>query len=157
MPRSEAFIKTDMVPVRVLLADDQPRLFAQIALILGNTHEIVGTVGHGRELVEAAARLDPDVIVSDISMPGVGGFAALRELKRSGSRSRFVFLTVHDDPDFVREALCLGADAYVVKSRLASDLPEAIRAAREGRVFVSPSARLGLEPILNGREPEESR
>jgi DNA-binding NarL/FixJ family response regulator len=122
----------------VLLADDQPAMLAQIAGVLGNTYDIVGTVGDGLCLLESAARLDPDVIVSDISMPGIDGFGVARSLKRAGCRSRFVFLTVHEDPDFAREALSLGADAYVVKSRLASDLLSAIREAVAGRKFVSP-------------------
>jgi DNA-binding NarL/FixJ family response regulator len=127
------------VRTRVLLADDQPRVLAQVAHILGETCDVVGTVGNGLALLEAAARLDPDVIVSDISMPGIGGFGALRGLKRAGCRSRFVFLTVHEDPDFAREAMSLGADAYVVKSRLASDLLSAIREVVAGRTFVSPT------------------
>jgi DNA-binding NarL/FixJ family response regulator len=115
-------------------------VLAQVARILGETYDVVGTVFDGLALVEAAARLDPDVIVSDISMPGLGGLGALRSLKAAGCRSRFVFLTVHEDPDFVREAMTLGADAYVVKSRLVSDLPKAIHEALAGRTFVSPSA-----------------
>ena len=114
-------------------------MLAQVARVLGETCDVVGTVFDGLALVEAAARLDPDVIVSDISMPGLNGLGALRGLKAAGCRSRIVFLTVHEDPDFVREAMSLGADAYVVKSRLVSDLPKAMREAVAGRTFVSPT------------------
>jgi len=139
---SEVPIENQAIRLRVLLADDQPPMLAQIARILGKTYDIVGTVGDGLCLLESAARLDPDVIVSDITMPGIDGFGAVRSLKRAGCRSRFVFLTVHEDPDFAREALSLGADAYVVKSRLASDLLSAIDEAVAGRQFVSPTVKV---------------
>jgi DNA-binding NarL/FixJ family response regulator len=126
----------------VLLADDQPPMLAQIARVLGKTYDIVGTVGDGLCLLESVARLDPDVIVSDVIMPGIDGFGAARSLKRAGCRSRWVFLSVHEDPDFAREALSLGADAYVVKSQLASDLLSALREALAGRKFVSPSVKI---------------
>ena len=87
----------------------------QIARVLGRTYDIVGSVGDGLCLLESAARLDPDVIVLDITMPGIDGFGAARSLKRAGCRSRLVFLTVHEDPDFAREAMSLGADAYHMK------------------------------------------
>ena len=128
--------------MRVLLADDQPPMLAQVARVLGGRYDIVGTVGDGLSLLESAVRLDPDVIVSDITMPGIDGFGAARSLKRAGCRSRLVFLTVHEDPDFVREALSLGGDAYVVKSRLVSDLSSAIQEALAGRTFVSPTVKI---------------
>jgi DNA-binding NarL/FixJ family response regulator len=130
----------------VLLADDQPPMLAHIVLLLGKTYDIVGTVGDGLCLLESAARLDPDVIVSDITMPGIDGFGAVRSLKRAGCRSRFVFLTVHEDPDFAREAMSLGADAYVLKARMASDLLTAVREALAGRKFVSPTVRSEAGP-----------
>jgi DNA-binding NarL/FixJ family response regulator len=125
--------------VRVLLAEDQPAMLAQIVFVLSGTYDIVGTVGDGLSLLESAARLAPEVIVSDITMPGIDGFGAARSLKRAGCRSRLVFLTVHEDPDFAREAFSLGADAYVVKSRMASDLLNAIHEVVAGRKFVSPT------------------
>ena len=128
--------------MRVLLADDQPPMLAQVERVLGGRYDIVGTVGDGLSLLESAARLDPDVIVSDITMPGIDGFGAARSLKRAGCRSRLVFLTVHEDPDFAREALSLGGDAYVVKSRLVSDLSSAIEEALAGRTFVSPTVKI---------------
>jgi DNA-binding NarL/FixJ family response regulator len=138
---SEVPIQAKAVRVRVLLADDQPPMLAQVSRVLGTTYDIVGTVGDGLSLLESAARLDPDVIVSDITMPGIDGFGAARSLKRAGCRSRLVFLTVHEDPDFAREAMSLGADGYVVKSRLASDLVIAIREAVANRKFVSPTVK----------------
>jgi len=139
---SEALINSTPICARVLLADDQPAVLAQVARVLGNTYDIVGTAADGRCLLESAARLDPDVIVLDITMPDIDGFGAARSLKLAGCRSRLVFLTVHEDPDFVREALSLGADAYVLKSRLVSDLQNAIGEVLAGRKFVSPTVNV---------------
>lgn len=123
---------------RILLADDHPGALAQAAGRLREDYEVVGTVTNGLDLLEAAQRLDPDVIVLDISMPKLNGFEAAQRLKQSGCRSKLVFLTVWEDVDFVREALSVGADAYVVKSRLASDLKLAVSEVLAEHKFVSP-------------------
>ena len=127
---------------RILLADDHPALLAETAHLLGQNHDVVGAVANGLDLLAAAARLDPDLIVLDISMPGVDGLEAARRLKQAGCRSKLVFLTVWEDADFAREALALGADAYVVKSRLATDLLPAISQALAEHHFVSPTLTL---------------
>lgn len=123
---------------RILLADDHPGALAQAAGRLRESYEVVGTVANGLDLLEAAHRLAPDVIVLDISMPGLNGFEAAQRLKQSGCRSKLVFLTVWEDVDFVREAISIGADAYVVKSRLASDLKLAVAEVLAEHKFVSP-------------------
>jgi DNA-binding NarL/FixJ family response regulator len=127
---------------RILLADDHPALLAETASLLQRDHEVVGTATNGLELLDQAERLHPNVIVLDISMPVMDGFEAARRLKQSGCRSKLVFLTVSEDADFAREALALGAEAYVVKSRLASDLVGAISDALVERQFVSPTIEL---------------
>ena len=138
--------------MRILMADDHAAMLAQAARLIGGTHEVVGTVANGLELVEAAVRLDPDLIVLDISMPVLDGLEAARRLKQAGCRSRIVFLSVHEDPDYAAAALAVGADAYVVKSRLASDLMPAISLALAARQFVSPTITL---PDRNGGENRE--
>ena len=127
---------------RILLADDHPALLAETSRILQQEYEVVGTASNGLELLEGAERLAPDLIVLDISMPQLDGFEAARRLKRSGSRSKVVFLTVWEDAEFAREALELGADAYVVKSRMASDLIPAVSEALAEHHFVSPTLNI---------------
>jgi DNA-binding NarL/FixJ family response regulator len=123
---------------RILLADDHADALAQAARLLGRHWDIAGTVANGVELLAAAARLDPDVIVLDIAMPLMDGFEAARSLRQSGNRSRFVFLTVWDDDDYRTESQRVGADAYVVKSRLASDLVAAVQTALDHHEAESP-------------------
>jgi len=109
----------------------------KVAHLLEPEFEIVGAVGDGRALIEAVGQCCPDVCVVDISMPILGGIEATRELINSGSNSKFVFLTVYEDPDFLQAAMDAGAAGYVIKSRIAVDLIPAISGAMEGR-FLGP-------------------
>jgi DNA-binding NarL/FixJ family response regulator len=95
-------------------------------------------VTDGQQALEAARELKPDVLVLDISMPVVNGIETAHRLREAGDPTRIVFLTVHDDADFAREALAAGALGYVIKQRMASDLIAAIKEAHTGRSFVSP-------------------
>jgi DNA-binding NarL/FixJ family response regulator len=124
--------------MRVLLADDHPVLLQLIRGLLEPSFDVVGAVGNGESLIEAAGKLQPDVIVTDISMPKLNGIEAANRLKESGSTSKIVFLTVHAHPDFVQAALKAGAVAYVSKMRISTDFLDAIKEALEGRIFVSP-------------------
>ena len=126
----------------MLLADDHAAVLAQTIAVLSGEFEIVGSVGNGWDLIEAATRLDPDVVVLDITMPGMNGMEVALKLQRAGCRAKLVFLTVHDDPDYMRTAFQTGGAAYVVKSRLASDLVTAIHEVHAGRCFVSPTISL---------------
>jgi DNA-binding NarL/FixJ family response regulator len=119
------------------LADDHPQFPEMEERVLEPEFEVIGKVQDGRSLFEEAMRLRPDIIVTDISMPIVNGIEAADLLSESGCNSRIVFLTVHDDSDFVDKCLSTGAYGYVVKSRIASDLVPAIRAALAGNIFVS--------------------
>jgi DNA-binding NarL/FixJ family response regulator len=127
---------------RVLLADDHPAMLALTADALAGECLVVGSVGDGCELLAEAERLHPDVVVLDITMPRLDGIEAARQLRSSHQPARLVFLTVHEDPDFVQAALDAGGIGYVVKTRLASDLLTAILAALANRSFISPTIRL---------------
>jgi DNA-binding NarL/FixJ family response regulator len=125
--------------VCVLLADDHPNFPELVESLLEPGIEVVGKVGDGRALFEAALDLKPDLIVMDISMPILNGIDAADALRRSGCTSKIIFLTVHSDRDLVRTCLATGAFGYIVKYRVALDLLPAIREALAGHLFVSPN------------------
>jgi len=123
---------------RVLLADDHDE-FLQRALSLLTDFQIVGTVHNGRDLIAEVLRLEPDVIVSDITMPIMTGIEAAHELREAGSTARLVFLTVHEEPAFLHACFAEGALGYVIKSHLGTDLIPAINEALSRHRFISPS------------------
>jgi DNA-binding NarL/FixJ family response regulator len=123
---------------RILLADDHPHFSEVVESLLGSAFEVVGKVGDGRSLFDAAMALKPDLILTDISMPVLNGIEAVDELHRSGCNSKIIFVTVHSDPDFVRSCLAVGAAGYIVKPRVAEDLQSAIREVLAGHLFISP-------------------
>jgi DNA-binding NarL/FixJ family response regulator len=128
-----------MNKLRILLADDHPYFLELVEGLLGTTFDVVGKVGDGRALFDAARELHPDIILTDISMPVLNGIDAINELRRSGSSSKVIFLTVHTDADFIRTCLGAGAFGYIFKERVAIDLVPAIREALAGHLFISPS------------------
>lgn len=132
-----------MSEIRVLLADDYRPILENVSSLLGPGFEIVGEAQNGQALVEAALKLKPDVIVTDISMPILNGIEAARRLREAGSMSKVVFLTGLSDPDIITTCMATGALGYVTKARLSIDLEPAIREAIAGRVFIS--AALGIE------------
>ena len=123
---------------RIVLADDHKATIATVESFLETDYDVVGTVGDGLSLVEAIEKLRPDVAVVDISMPLMSGLQAGSRVRDMGSKTRVVFLTHQGDPEFLYAAMAIGALGYVLKYRLASDLPLAIEAALAGRCFVSP-------------------
>ena len=133
-----------MRKVRILLADDQPLICEAVATLLKTTYEIVASVRDGQALIQAAMRMNPDIIVTDISMPVLNGIEAANMLRDSGSRSRIIFLTVHEDLDFVEACFAAGALAYVSKPRMTTDLLSAIEEALVGHSFVSPISKTSV-------------
>lgn len=123
---------------RILLADDHPHFSDLLENLLGPAFEVVGKVGNGQALFDAAIELKPDLILTDISMPLLNGIDAVDQLHRSGCSSKIIFVTVHSDPDFVRSCLAAGAAGYVIKPRVALDLQPAIREVFSGHLFISP-------------------
>lgn len=124
---------------RVLLADDHAIVIEQASALLQYQYEIVGVAYNGGKLISEATRLQPDVIVADISMPELSGIEAAHRLREAGSAARFVFLTVHERVEFVRACLAEGAFGYVIKSRLLADLVPAVADALAGIQFISSS------------------
>ncbi len=123
--------------MRVLLADDHPRILSRLTDLLEPEFKVVAVVGDGQSLVETAESLQPDLIITDISMPVLSGIEAAKKIIQSTPETKIIFLTVHTNPDYVQEALELGAVGYVFKSNLVSDLQLAIGEVLEGRTYVS--------------------
>ncbi len=131
-----------MDKVRVLLADDHEAIVARVRRVLSADFDIVGAVNNGRDALAETQRLDPDVLVIDISMPVLDGLQAVSHLRSTNSRTKVVFLTIHEGQDFVAAALSAGASGYVTKAYLTTDLVPAIREALAGRTYVSQSIQL---------------
>lgn len=143
-----------MKTVTVLLADDHRIVAEGLKRLLEPEFELIGVVEDGRALLAAARKLQPDVIVSDISMPELNGVEALEELKKLIPEVRVVFLTMHHNVAYARQAMAAGALGYVLKHSAAEELILAVRAAAAGRTFVSPAiAGELLESLRAGDGP----
>jgi len=117
-------------------------MIAKVRETLGGEFEIIGTAENGDRAIDSVLMLDADVLVIDICMPGLNGLQAAKRLQEANCRSKIVFLTIHEDPDFVAAAFVSGASAYVIKSRINTDLVPAIREALLGKTFVSQALKL---------------
>jgi DNA-binding NarL/FixJ family response regulator len=136
-----------MIRPRVLLADDHQMLAEALKSVVEPRCEVVGTVSDGRALLEAAARLQPDIVVLDIGMPQLNGLDAGRQLKHSLPKVKLIFMTMHEDPYLVGEAFRAGASAFLLKEAAVSELTEAIDRVLKGDTYTTPSAAAGLTTI----------
>lgn len=137
--------------VRILLADDHAVLRAGLRLLLSSQEgfEVIGEADSGVAVLERAEELQPDLILLDLSMPGLDGLASLPQLRRRAPRSRILILTMHEDPQYLRQALKNGAAGYVLKKAADVELLSALRAVLRGEVYVHPSmTRVLLEDLL---------
>ena len=130
-----------MKRIRVLLADDHAVVRQGFKMILSAQPdmEIVGEAGNGREAVELAEQLRPDIVVMDVAMPELNGIEATRRLAASVPHARVVALSMHKDSVYVREILRAGARGYLLKDSVAADLVSAIRAVARGEGYLSPA------------------
>ena len=134
------FAKGDTVPKpRLLLADGNPAMLDFVSKMLADDCEIVGAVRDGSAVLREYPRLRPQVLLLSISIGDLSGIEVAQQLRDSGYDACIVLVTLEEEPDFVKRALGAGASGYVVKSRLATDLLPAIRAALVGKLFVSPT------------------
>ena len=138
---------------RVLLADDHRVVLEDLRALLETEFDVVAAVHDGNELVSAFEALAPDVIVTDIAMPGLDGIAAAGKILRRNPAARIVFVTVHDEWEIVQRGLATGAVGYVVKRSAGNDLIPAIDTALHGECFVSPLIRIRQNEIK--RDPSE--
>lgn len=123
---------------RVLIADDHAIVIERLVVLLAERFEVVGTVEDGNRLIEEATRLRPDVIITDISMPGLTGLEALKRLKAAVSEAKVIVLTMDSDPAIAAEALRSGASGFVLKLLAGSQLATAIDEVLQGRIYVTP-------------------
>src|SRR5512142_1438490 len=130
-----------MSKIRILLADDHAMVRQGFRLILSSQTdlEIVGEAGNGREAVELAEKLRPDVVVMDVAMPELNGIEATRRLAENAPRTRVLALSMHKDSVYVREILKAGARGYLLKDSIDSDLIAAVRAVALGEGYLSPA------------------
>lgn len=132
-------------PRTLLLADDHRIVVEGLRSILVPEFELVGIVEDGRELIDAAKRLEPDVIVADISMPQLNGLDAIAQLRSNGCRAKVVFLTMHRDATYAAKALEIGASGFVLKHSASTELLAAIREALLGRTYVTSEIAENLQ------------
>jgi DNA-binding NarL/FixJ family response regulator len=119
--------------------DDNPALLELLVGMLRQKYTIAAALSNGAAVVDQAAALNPDLIILDISLGDVSGFEVARRLKRAGCPAKVIFLTLHEDLDFAGAAFGLGASGYVFKSRLSTDLENAIDTVLSGGHFSSIS------------------
>ena len=142
---------------RVLLADDHALVRAAFEQLLAPSCDVVGTVSDGRALLEVAPRLKPDVIVADVSMPLLNGLDACQQLRPRLPDTRWVFVTVNEDPDLAVEAFRLGASGYLLKGSAVGELFAAIDTAMRGGRHLTPliRKRQSLTAFLRQAHPHD--
>jgi DNA-binding NarL/FixJ family response regulator len=122
---------------RIVLADDHPDILRRVSGMLTPQFDVVAMVGDGRSAVEAVHRLNPDILLLDVAMPEMDGMHAALEVRDIGSSTKIIFLSMHQEEDYVAAALQAGAHGYVFKSRMRADLLVAIERVFAGSVFIS--------------------
>ncbi len=129
-----------MTPVRVLLADDHALVRAGIRALLESLHgvTVVAEAGNGSEVLELARKHRPDVVLLDISMPGIGGLEASAQLKQELPEVRVVMLSMHANEEYVLQALRAGASGYMLKDSATAELDLALQAVMQGETYLSP-------------------
>ena len=141
-----------MAKIRILVADDHPIVAEGLRSLLEPTFEVVAIVQNGRELVVAAKKLNPDVIVVDISMPLLNGIDAVSQIRSAGIQAKIIFLTMHTETNYARRALAEGASGYVLKHSASSELLFAIQQALAGRTFVTPTIAANIKHTRAAKE-----
>src|SRR6516165_3697833 len=137
---------------RILVADDHQILAEGLRSLLEPEFEVVGVVADGRELVAAAKKHRPDLIVADVTMPALNGIDAALQLRDAGVPSKVIFLTMHNEVAYAHRALEAGAAGFVLKHSAAAELVTAVREALRGRTYVTPL--IAGELIQSYRAPD---
>ena len=142
---------------RIFFADDHAMVVQGLCALLEKSYDILGVVADGRALVAEAPKLHPDVVVVDVGMPFLNGLDAVERLIAVLPDTKFVFLTMQDDPNLAAAALRLGAVGYVLKHSAASELRTAITAVLEGKSYVTPKLRPENWAVRDARAQQYSK
>jgi len=137
-----------MTKIRILIVDDHAilREGVRALLLMHPDFEVAGEASNGVEAVDAAAKLDPDVVLMDIAMPGLGGIEAALEMRKQGRRAKILILSQYEDREYVRRLLKAGVSGYVLKKSAGAELANAIRAVHRGGLVLDPEvARTAME------------
>lgn len=152
-----------MSQVSILIVDDHPLVRKGLRMTLESQADmvVVGEAGTMQEAVDAAVRLQPQIVTLDLTMPGPSGVATVERIRTAAPKSRLVIVTMHDDPAYVRSAIAMGAAGYVNKSAADTELVSAIRAVAGGRVFIDVGHATSIDSMLSpgaspGRKPVDS-
>jgi len=134
------------MPIRVMIVDDHNLVREGLKAVFeqGDEVEVIGEAGSGEEAVELASKLDPDVILMDINMPGMNGIQATRAIRDSNPDARVVILTMLDQEGYVYEAVKAGATGYMLKHTSSDELVNAIKTVNEGKALLHPDATAQL-------------
>ncbi len=149
-----------MTQTRVLIVDDHPMVAEGIQAILETYDDIqvVGVLGNGQEAIDRFAALEPDVILLDLNMPGLGGLSATEIILERQPETRILILSMHDSPEYISTALSHGARGYVLKDVPTEEIKTAIDAVMAGEQYLCTGAKGSLKPrIADGREPLTTR
>jgi two-component system response regulator NreC len=145
-----------MEPIRILIADDHAVMRAGLRLLLNGQEDmqVVDEAGDGWQTVEKAVALKPDIVLLDITMPGLSGLEAARQIRQKAPEVKLVVLTMHDDEAYLRQFLQIGAAGYIVKKAADTELVDAIRAVHRGESFIHPSlTRVLIDRYLQQQPP----
>jgi two-component system response regulator NreC len=150
--------KATMEKIRLLVADDHPVVRAGLRMLLAAQPdmEVVGEAADGDAAVARALQLKPDVVVMDLAMGGMDGLAATREIVNRLPHTKIVVLTMHDNEEYLRQALDAGATGYVLKEAVDTEIAVAIRVVQRGEVFLYPSfTRVLLGDLIQAEEADD--
>jgi len=125
--------------LKLLVAEDHPAMRRMIVSLLLGDFDVVASVAGGPAAIEAATKLSPDLLVLDVAMPIMDGTEVAKTLKTQGSKAKIVFLSVSDSEDQIASCVRAGADAFVTKMRMVTDLKQAIEEVLAGKTFISPA------------------
>jgi DNA-binding NarL/FixJ family response regulator len=132
--------------MRILLADDHREFLDELSAFLAPHHQVLGVAANGEELVQLALSHQPDLILADISMPRMNGFAAIRKVNDHPAPPKSIFVTMNSSPRYVKHALEIGAFGFVLKTHVFEQIESAIQNVLAGRIYLSPQLGLSHPP-----------